>query len=305
MSMRVLIHRLVLIGVGALLVISALALLCKQRVLDIIAKKQRAINARLYRDFASVVGPVTILRANESNAPTSRVECARTAAGTFKTLALGDHLDALRQHATRERLDLLLADVLPHLTLGGRELKLSDLVVIDVMQARGAYFPSMHTDIEWTLYPASGFQVWYLLQSEDTEHGNMFLFDTDLACGGGASVAYDDTGLRVRTPDARGRLSAPRSLEIDRAYYLGLAPGECVVFGQNMLHMSDFRPPAGARRAINFRVLIRDTHDRVPFYPLAGSIWTVLFQLPYRLLHAFTFWSKCNRRVCPLHGIGV
>lgn len=133
----------------------------------------------------------------------------------------------------------------------------------------------------------------------------MFLFDTDLASGGGARVTYDDTGLLVQTPDASGRLSAPRALEIGHTYYLGLAPGDCVVFGQNILHMSDFRSSAAERRALNFRVLIRDENSRVPFHPLAGGMLNAIMQLPYRLLHAFTFWKKCRHHMCPLHGVGV
>ena len=51
-----------------------------------------------------------------------------------------------------------------------------DLVVIDVFDLRGSYFPSMHTDMEWNALDNNGFQVWCLeSNTHKLNYGNMFI----------------------------------------------------------------------------------------------------------------------------------
>lgn len=277
-----------------------------QFVVDLIARRQRAGNQALYRDFARVVGPVQLITAGDASA--TPVECARDARGEFAACARPELLDGLRAGATPGRIDALLKSLLPLVALRGRSVAFDDLVVVDVLETKGSYFPSMHTDIEWNMYPTNGFQVWMLLENDDTAGvGNMFIFDTDVRSGGGAQITYDERrGLHAKLPDHRGRLQQARPLEVLQARYLDFRPGDCIVFGQNLVHMSDFRSHAAGRRAVNFRVLIRDENRRVPFRPFAGGAMNVLGQLPYRLLHAQSFYRRCGTRaVCPTHGVGL
>jgi len=289
--------------VGAILIL--LGTWLRQAVLDAISNRQRARNQSLYENFHTLVGPVHNVFAGASTAIRT-VECARDAVGTFATMRLPTHLRSLRSGSTADRINALLSDLLPHVALRGRRLSMDDLVVIDVLESRGAYFPSMHTDVEWNMYPTDGFQVWYLLENDDDEHGNMFVFETDIASGGGAEAEHDSTtgvGIAVRTPDSSGCMRSSRPLTIKRTHYLRLRPGECVVFGQNLLHMSDFRTDAANRRAVNFRVLVRDADGRVPFRPFVGGVAPL--SLLYGALNAKSFYGKCTQSVCPMHGIGL
>tara|TARA_B100000683_G_scaffold77283_1_gene76414 strand:+ start:2157 stop:3065 length:909 start_codon:yes stop_codon:yes gene_type:complete len=277
-----------------------------QLVVDCIARRQRAENQALYRDFARVVGPVHLVAAGDASA--TLVECARDARGEFATCARPELLDGLRAGPTPERIDALFTSLLPLVSLRGRRVAFDDVVVVDVLESRGAYFPSMHTDVEWNMYPTDGFQVWMLLENDDAAGvGNMFIFDTDVRSGGGARITYDERrGLQAELPDHRGRPQPARPLDIQQARYLDFRPGDCIVFGQNLVHMSDFRSHAAGRRAVNFRVLIRDENGRVPFRPFAGGASKVLGELPYRLLHAQSFYRRCGiRAMCPMHGVGL
>ena len=83
--------------------------------------------------------------------------------------------------------------------------------------AKGAYFPSIHTDVEWKIYPNDGFQVWMLLENPK-EQGNMFMFETDEVHehGGGASVKVADSKLMINKIKARGQSAEWRNLIIKK-----------------------------------------------------------------------------------------
>ena len=132
---------------------------------------------------------------------------------------------------------------------------------------RGAYFPSLHWDTDWCMFPgAEGFQVWYLLEShaEDGE-GNMFIARD---C---AALRPDDPPVRLVARGGRVRKTLNKYLFREpvlaeyasveelglRLEYLAMAPGECLVFSKRTLHMSDPRPERTRRLALNFRVVVR------------------------------------------------
>jgi hypothetical protein len=117
---------------------------------------------------------------------------------------------------------------------------------------RGAYFPSLHWDTDWNLFPhADGFQLWYLLESHaDESEGNMFLARTP-------ELRSDDPPARIvasRSGSVRKTLNKYLYAEptikvydsIDELQlsleYLAMQPGDCLIFSKRTLHMSDPRP---------------------------------------------------------------
>ena len=85
----------------------------------------------------------------------------------YKIIDAGSLLSPLSAlYRTRERIeaarlsDALVEQVLPHIHVDGRALTLDDIAVYGFQLDRGAYFPDMHWDMDWAMFPnAAGFQV--------------------------------------------------------------------------------------------------------------------------------------------------
>jgi len=81
---------------------------------------------------------------------------------------------------TNESIYNIIKNVLPHMNINGRNIKIEDCIVVDLLNSNIQSFPFIHTDIEWEIFNNSdGFQVWYLYENEE-DIGNMFLFDTEI-----------------------------------------------------------------------------------------------------------------------------
>ena len=131
----------------------------------------------------------------------------------------------------------------------------------------------------------------------------MFIFETEqkevAAEGGGVEVQSRGGKLVMRTV-TESDVSRGRELRVKRTSYLDFRAGDCLIMNQNLLHMSDFRGQANNRRAINFRVLIREPDRSVVFRPLNER------NLFYMLYHILQFRFRCGRTcVCPLFGPSV
>lgn len=193
------------------------------------------------------------------------VECSRDACNTFKAIAAPDLLAPFVDDArvyTRADVDAVLRRALEHVRVRGERVAIEDTIVLDVVDAYGAPFPLVHTDIEWGTFANDGFQVWMLVRNDSATRNSMFVYESDaVVAGGDNNVRLDDQGvpiLRAPATSHRAASTAPVDLR-GTASYLDFVPGDCLVFGQNLLHASDYRPFEGVRRALNFRVLLRDT----------------------------------------------
>ena len=270
-------------------------------VTESVRRKQAHTHKLLYSHFDVLCGPVFPVTPIV-NRGVDRVDCSRNGRGEYKVLAMPD-LAPLVERDQKKGIRRILERVLPHLKTNDSTLSVSDVVVVDIIASKGAYFPSMHTDVEWTFYPNDGFQVWMLLDNPK-EEGNMFLFETDDVHehGGGASVKVVNDKLMMKKTTSPSQRAEWRDLSIRKTLYLAFQRGDLVVFNQNMLHMSDFRTNAKSRFAINFRVLIRDPCRRVVFRPFNGDQANLLL----KLCHMFKFWALCGKKgVCPLFGPSV
>jgi hypothetical protein len=162
----------------------------------------------------------------------------------------------------------LIEKMLPRIHSNGMPVDISRCVVVDLIQAVVQPFPIFHTDIEWGIFDQSdGFQIWYLYDNTDYV-GNMFILETEhvlpsthLYCG------LDDT-LEIRNQcDEKMVAKYKHYTDINPTVrYLGMKPGECLIFGKNLYHKSDHRI-SQYRQAVNFRVVIADPDGGINVNP--------------------------------------
>ena len=188
------------------------------------------------------------------------VDVHASATGQFSILRQPRTLQAwARIHKSRDQaeakaaLDQLLREVLPKVRVGSAKIppRLEDAFVFSLNLQRGGPFPTIHWDKPWGLFPdVPGFQLWYLVEDDENSRrgvGNMFLVEASdsvvdphpihytFTSDGGARVQFDEYGFPLRT--------YPRIDDAGLQFrYLGMEPGDCLVFSKRTLHMSDPRP---------------------------------------------------------------
>lgn len=197
----------------------------------------------LYLNFDELCGPIRNLPYK-----CGTVDCSRSGNAQYSMLDLSDMVI----DASYNCIDNILLRILPFINLNNKGVTIDQLVVVDIINTYGSYFPSIHTDIEWNYYPMNGFQVWVLISNENHDKGNMFFFETnDAIAGGGNSVNIEDKCFVCERKKER------KTIELkNTARYVNIREKNCVFFNQNMLHMSDFRQSDNTRHALNFRVLV-------------------------------------------------
>ena len=166
-----------------------------------------------------------------------------------------------RRERFDESLERFMPEVLKHVHVNGRVIGVGDVVLVDVLSPFGAYFPSIHTDIEFGAVPnCNGFQVWYLLVNPNPT-GNMFILDTpQVQSHTYLDVQEDKTLIVSQCGDKVLRVADP-SIRTDGLSYLNAKEGDCFIFGKSLYHMSDPRNErhGNSRLAVNFRVIVRET----------------------------------------------
>jgi hypothetical protein len=192
-----------------------------------------------------------------------------------------DLYDAGKPGQMQEALDALLSDVVPHVHRSHALISLDQIVYYGLNKERGAYFPFVHWDTDWLQFPeADGFQIWYLLEENDQEGGNMFLANTDDLHDDDPPVTYlpDKNGGIVKTfadvryPETPLKLFTSANESGLEFQYLDMHAGDCLIFSKRTLHMSDPRPFLAGnppkRLALNVRLIIREKdEDTIPFWP--------------------------------------
>ena len=135
-----------------------------------------------------------------------------------------------------------------------------------MLYERGAYFPQVHWDAAWLQFPGvDGFQIWYLLEENDREGGNMFMGRTSdphidelpvryFQSDGGFIKAINDMDQNFDSDIPVKTFSDFNETGLEFRY-LDMQAGDCLILSKRTLHMSDPRPfLAGLsprRRALN------------------------------------------------------
>jgi hypothetical protein len=164
-----------------------------------------------------------------------------------------------------ENLKQFVKNCLVHLSINGNKIDIDDCVLLDLLHSDTQTFPNIHTDIEWNMFKHSdGFQLWYLYEN-DENIGNMFLIDTPHVISSSNLKYRKDKSLSIlnHCGDKELKKFKNRDNLNAKVYYLNMKKGECLIFGKNLYHASDFRK-SKYRYALNLRVIIKDKDGGIP-----------------------------------------
>ena len=150
----------------------------------------------------------------------------------------------------------------------------SNYKIIDELNFKGGYFPSIHTDIEWNKIKNNGVQFWYLEYNNNNNNiGNMFLFYNNFLY-----EKYKNQGICLYLDIKKNEIVVKKSclipFELERMsienfkkytkkYYLNITQGQCLMLKKNVLHMSDYRTLNNNRKSLNFRVVFKNKNGNI------------------------------------------
>jgi hypothetical protein len=265
----------------------------------------------LPRDVVSQLDTAPFISVRDFDA-SKPVDISSDAVGQFKIINASAHLGSLSRAVNSHEagqsdpiykaLDSLLMSILPHIRRDQSSIVLQELVYYSMLSERGAYFPVIHWDGPWLQFPGvDGFQVWYLMEENDTEGGNMFMAHTN-------DLHKDDPPVNYFQSNDGSVIKAINDFDFDSSndiplktfsdfnetglelQYLDMHAGDCLIFSKRTLHMSDPRPffagLSPKRRALNVRVIIRDKgRDTIPVYPSYKGQFLIDSWLGYRALN--------------------
>jgi hypothetical protein len=172
----------------------------------------------------------------------------------------------------------LLKLLLPHVNVNGNNINIEECVIVDLLKSDVQSFPSIHTDIEWGIFDNSnGFQVWYLYENNENI-GNMFILDTEYVIPSSYLYYYSDNTIIMREQCGDKIIKKFNNFNDINAKvkYLDMHKGECLIFGKNLYHFSDFRK-SKYRYSINFRIIIKDSDGSIPINLTNNCSYNKLF----------------------------
>jgi len=219
-----------------------------------------------------------------------KIDASRNVIGNYKIIDLKQHTKELKNLFIKDELntspqaygvvDDLVKDILPHIAVGERKLKLDDCLYYSLGGGKGAPITHIHSDTDWLQFPdADGFQFWFLLENLE-ETGNMFVVDTPLQGGNDLPECFDFKGdgtvHRELLAATHGQIPINIIKNIDDCKftfkYLDMKAGECLLFSKRQLHMSDPRPTLerkfSNRLAVHMRIIIKNPGSKsIKFWP--------------------------------------
>jgi hypothetical protein len=160
----------------------------------------------------------------------------------------------------------------------GRNIKLEDLVVIDVITHKGSYYPFFHTDLEWNIFPnTNGFQIWFFKKNINPNVGNMYLYiskeqDYSLTPSWLKLSKLNNT-IKVYNNFINDRFKMKKiktmkkfNIKNGKFLYLNMKNNDCLIMSKNVWHSScPYLKNNDDRFSINFRVIVRNS-DRTINY---------------------------------------
>lgn len=158
----------------------------------------------------------------------------------------------------------LLKKILKNININGKKINYEDCMILDVLNSQGGYFPFFHTDIEWSAFNNNeGFQIWILLEDDEKikPNGKMFILETDMV-EPAKKLHIKKNSVIIKDNDIKlfNNNKTFKSLHCikPKIKYLNANIGEIFIMSKNLFHISDPRHIKSNRRAINFRVVIKN-----------------------------------------------
>lgn len=173
-------------------------------------------------------------------------------------------LDKLNENdIDEETLNVLLSRVVKYVNKDGNPVNVDDLIIVDVLNTEGNYFPYFHTDIEWlTFCENDGFQIWILLKDDEKikPRGKMFIMETDIVEPG---RCLEITKEKVNECENNSSHFYPTIINEYQSLkdinpkikYLNSNIGEVFIMNPNVYHCSDTIVKKTTRKAINMRII--------------------------------------------------
>lgn len=217
-------------------------------------------------NLESIIGPYYEGEVERSG---KRINIEKNAKCEYSIIDKDITSDIVKNLKNTENKDIekLLKRLMPYVHLDGKAVNYDDFIVLDVLTAKGSYFPSFHTDVEWLAFNAhDGFQIWILLE-EDPEikpRGNMFIMETDIAKRGlSIDIQKDYVNVvknKTQIADDEVVHSFKDIGEMEpKIKYLNVKVGEVLVMNSNVFHCSDPKNLFSDRLAINMRFIHKPT----------------------------------------------
>lgn len=165
----------------------------------------------------------------------------------------------------KKTLNTLLSRVIQYVHKDGNPVNIDDLIIVDVLNAEGNYFPYFHTDIEWlTFCENDGFQIWILLKDDEKikPRGKMFIMETDVVEPGRCLEISKDKVKECENnsshffPTIINEYESLKDIN-PKIKYLNSEIGEVFIMNPNVYHCSDTIVKKTTRKAINMRIIYK------------------------------------------------
>lgn len=199
--------------------------------------------------------------------------------------------DLKEKNPKKEVLDRLLKRIMKYLHLDNKNVMIDDFIYIDVLTARGNYFPFFHTDVQWgTFKENNGFQIWILLEEDDKikPRGNMFILETDIVKQCNVihfeknNIQIQENGSGYLFPMILKKYNTLKDISPE-IRYLKAEVGEIFIMNSLLYHCSDPYILNSNRRALNIRILHNPNKDLKIFSP--NNNYTKLLIDKHNLVH--------------------
>ena len=199
--------------------------------------------------------------------------------------------DLKEKNPKKEVLDILLKRITKYLHLDNKNVMEDDFIYIDVLTARGNYFPFFHTDVQWgTFKENNGFQIWILLEEDHKikPRGNMFILKTDIVkqCNiihfEKNNIQIHENGCGYLFPTILKKYNTLEDMSPE-IRYLKAEIGEIFIMNSLLYHCSDPYILNSNRRALNIRILHNPNKDLKIFSP--NNNYTKLLIDKHDLIH--------------------
>jgi hypothetical protein len=217
----------------------------------------------LHNNFDTIFKNYNIEYINSNNFYNNyQINSSRNSINQYKIINLYKYYDLvtniINNNNINQNIYNLLTEILLHININDKKINIDDCIILDLITVSGQPFTTIHTDIEWNLFNNSdGFQVWYLYNNNNI-FGNMFLFDTDIVKPY-SYLLYNNKNIVQHDQCSQQIINTYNYDNINlKIKYLNMTNGECLIFGKNLYHMSDYKN-SKYRHAINFRVIIKDS----------------------------------------------
>jgi len=163
----------------------------------------------------------------------------------------------------KKSLNKLIKNLLNYVHLDGKKIKEDDLILLDVLNLPGNYYPFFHTDTEWNTFCMNdGFQIWILLEEDKdiSPRGNMFIMETNIVePGRNINIQKDQVNIEVNgtgviNPKVIRKYKSLKDIN-PTIRYLNAKVGEVFIMNQNVFHCSDPFKLNCNRKAVNLRLV--------------------------------------------------